>query len=113
MPGFATNIERSEHFYDHGGEFGAADATDYERMAISFLGPSRPTGVLQCSRKKGDIVRFDPTSNVFGVMALDGTIRTYFRPVRCIDLPATLIGIKRCHNFATHMEYFKDSCRLW
>ena len=113
MPGFATDIERQEHFYDHGSDFGAADVTEYERMAVSFLGPDRPMGVLQCSRRRGDVVRFDPTSNTLGVMALDGTIRTYFKPVRCIDLAAALAAIKRCHDFATHMEYFRECCRLW
>jgi hypothetical protein len=36
---------------------------DYENMADTFLGGAKPPPVMECLRKKGDTVRFDPTTD--------------------------------------------------
>jgi len=110
VPGFATAIDRYEHFFDHGSDVGATDEVAYEALAVAFLSIAKPSHVLQCRRRKGDTVRFNPVSNEFGVIAVDGTVRTYYKPIRCVDLPPSLVGIKRCHNFSSHMDYYEDSC---
>ena len=49
-------------------------------MADRFLTDPRPEGVLERVRPNGDVVRFDPSTDTFGVVSRDGTIRTFYRP---------------------------------
>jgi hypothetical protein len=81
------------HFRDHGKDFGALNATEYARMAANFL-HSPPQGVLTRVRSNGDIVRFDPVSDAFGVMDKNGAPRTFFRPDPAV------------HGYRTNMDYF-------
>jgi filamentous hemagglutinin len=107
---FANPIKRFEHFYDHGNEVGASDERSYEFMAERFLIDPRPVHVMECLRSGGDILRFNPATDEFGILAWDGSIRTYFKPVPCVNLPPSLLGIKRCHNLTSNLDYFKREC---
>ena len=81
------------HFKDHGADFGAKNAVDYVRTAQDFLrNPS--AGVLSKIRANGDVVRFDPSTNAFGVIDKTGAPRTFFKPD-----PAK-------HGYPTNLEYF-------
>ncbi|WP_430733403.1 hypothetical protein [Ectothiorhodospira lacustris] len=81
------------HFKDHGADFGAKNAVDYVRKAEHFL--HNPTaGVLSKTRANGDVVRFDPATNAFGVMDKTGAPRTFFKPD-----PAK-------HGYPTNLDYF-------
>lgn len=81
------------HFKDHGADFGAKNAADYVRKAQDFLqNPS--AGVLSKTRANGDVVRFDPTTNAFGVMDKTGAPRTFYVPD-----PAK-------HGYPTNLDYF-------
>ena len=113
MAVFEDPVKRFEHFYDHGADFSASDEYTYEAMANRFLTDSKPIHVLECLRGGGDLIRFDPRSNAFGVLARNGIIRTYYKPVRCQDLPTVLRNIKRCHNHATNEQYFRATCNTW
>ena len=58
-------------------EFGAKTADEYEKMAENFMYDARPSGVKECRRLDGGIVRFDPTTAVFGTMSKERRIYTY------------------------------------
>jgi len=62
---------------------------------------TRPLGreVLECFRSNGDLVRFDPKSEEFGIMATAGHILTFMilRP-----LPG---------SSQTSLQYFRSNCR--
>jgi hypothetical protein len=77
---FADQSRLVAHYKNHGSDFGAKSASDYERMANKFLTGPKPNGVLQKTRPNGDIVRFDPATGDFGVVTSNGTIRTYYKP---------------------------------
>ncbi len=65
---------------------------------------SRPfgPGLMQCRRKKGDVLRYDTTTTEFGVLSVTGVIRTYFKPVPCVSLPP---GAKlNCHRQPTNLD---------
>jgi hypothetical protein len=44
------------------------DAQEFEDAADKFLGGAKPVHVLECIRRQGDIVRFDPKTDEFGVL---------------------------------------------
>lgn len=88
-----------QHFQDHGPEFGAATEVEYEELADRFLAGPRGLGTLECARVRGDIVRFNPTTDEFGVISSDGIIRTYFKPDPLI------------HRQATNLDYYRAECR--
>jgi len=87
----AANAYR--HFKDHGADFGAINAVDYVRKAREFL-HNPGAGVLSKTRGNGDVVRFDPATNAFGVMDKTGAPRTFYIPD-----PAK-------HGYRTNLDYF-------
>ena len=101
--GFATQSLLDDHFVRHSGgfgpEYGYTDANSYEQGAVDFMRGSSPSGtygsVLQRVRANGDIVRFNPITDEFGVARSDGVIRTYY-------IPEPAIG----HPYPTNLEYF-------
>lgn len=67
MP-FRNQLERDLHFARHGTDFGAADATDYERLADSFMFGVMANDVQECVRPSGiDRVRFGFNAYIQGV----------------------------------------------
>jgi filamentous hemagglutinin len=95
---FKHRYDLQRHFVRHGEEFGAGSADEYERQAdIFMIGPLRD-GALECTRD-GDLVRFDPRTDEFGVLTRDGHIATFMilRP-----LPS---------DRQTALEYFKSNCK--
>jgi len=78
---FKTTQQRIQHFGDHGGDFGAANDAHYQSLAAAFLGGSPTRTTLQSKRpRESDIIRYNPTTNEFGIISYDGYIRTYFKP---------------------------------
>ena len=55
---------------------------EYEVQARKFLTGPPGSGVLDKLRMGGDIVRYNLTTNEFGVITQNGIIRTYFAPAR-------------------------------
>jgi hypothetical protein len=95
---FKHRYDLKRHFVRHGEEFGTKTADEYERLADAFMmGPLRD-GALECSRD-GDLVRFDPGTNEFGVLTTDGHIATFMvlRP-----LPS---------DPQTPLQYFQSNCK--
>ena len=100
MP-FANSAERADHFHKHGADFGAKNARDYEAKADAFPLGSKSSTVLDYTRSQGDLVRFDPATDEFGVLSASGEVRTYFRPVPGVT-----------HKRSTNLEYFNVSCLM-
>lgn len=68
------------HFLSHHGEFpDVRDIKDYIEKANRFLNDP-PSGTLTKKRANGDVLRYDPGSNTFGVMDKNGHPRTLFKP---------------------------------
>ncbi len=82
------------HFDDHGAQFpDVTNATEYVAKAQDFL-RTPPGGTLTRVRSNGDVVRYHPGSNTFGVMDASGAPRTLFRPDPSV------------HGHATNLDYF-------
>jgi hypothetical protein len=117
--GFLNDRQRARHFQEHGADFGAADAKEYEQIADTFLGGPAPLGSSrECTRRMGDKVRYDPTTQAYGVLDGNGVIRTFYKPVPCVTLPfavrhaVRLAG--RCHPYPNNVVYFETECkRIW
>jgi filamentous hemagglutinin len=83
-----------DHFERHGADFGAISPSEYERMASDILRQSNPEVALEKIRKNGDIVRYNPSTEEFGILSKDGVIRTYYKPDPSV------------HGLKTNLEYF-------
>ena len=95
---FKHRYDLNRHFARHGEDFGAESADEYESLADAFMkGPLRH-GALECTRD-GDLVRFDPRTDEFGVLTREGHVATFMilRP-----LPS---------DRQTALEYFQSNCR--
>ena len=92
-PGFADAAKLQDHFDRHGGDFGAKTPAEYEAQAKAFLTGPKPSGVLEKVRSNGDIGRYNPTTDEFGV-ASPSAIRTYFKPDPTV------------HGMPTNLDYF-------
>lgn len=90
------------HFKDHGAEFGAQNAVVYTQKALSFLN-NPPPGTLTKVRTNGDVVRYDPLTNVFGVMDKTGAPRTFYKPA-----PASATNPRGYDpsKYSSPLEYF-------
>jgi RHS repeat-associated protein len=69
-----------DHTYKHSEDFGFSgpnEFTSYNNASVDFF--DRPSdGLMEKVRFNGDVVRWDPVSNAFGVMRADGATRTYY-----------------------------------
>jgi len=63
-------------------------------MADAFLNGPQGTGVLQRVRANGDVARYDPASEAFGIVKPDGTIRTFYKPDPAV------------HGYPINLDYF-------
>jgi pyocin large subunit-like protein len=113
--GFESVAQLNHHFQEHGSDFGASNASDYERMADGFLGGSKADAVHECIRSCGMKLRYDPADEAFGIIDRDDIIRTYFKPVPCSSLAgaarAAARQAGRCHSCANNLVYFKLECK--
>ena len=82
------------HFNDHGADFpDVKNALEYVSKAQAFL-RNPPPGTLSKVRPNGDIVRYHPATETFGVMDANQAPRTLFKPN-----PAH-------HGHPTNLDYF-------
>lgn len=115
--GFLNARQANRHFSQHGADFGASNAKEYEELADVFLGQVLPPDVHECKRKRGDTIRYDPQTQAYGVLDGGGIIRTFYKPVPCSSLPASVrLAVKqagRCHGYANNFLYFRAECARW
>jgi filamentous hemagglutinin len=95
---FRTVREYLGHCKRHLLEVGAKDCPDYEFRALDFLTRPPQPSLHECKRSKGDIVRYDSTTDEFGIFSFDGFIRTYMKPTIA------------WHKLPSNMDYFKHEC---
>lgn len=91
---FGSERQLIDHFTRHGTDFGARSAAEYEAQASRFLNGPRNSRMLETVRTNGDIVRYDPATEEFGVLRKDGTIRTYYKPDPSV------------HGYPSNLDYF-------
>lgn len=101
---FAHNFrpgELSIHYQKHGPEFGPISRQGYLHHARAFLNRSTKSAWIQegyrsiaWGSSSGDRVRFDITTQEFGIVTTRGYIRTYFVP------DPTL------HGYPSNLDYF-------
>ncbi|WP_221035127.1 hypothetical protein, partial [Pseudomonas syringae group genomosp. 3] len=91
---FADQAKLDDHFARHGSDFGAKSAVEYQAQADKFLTSPKPTGVLEKARPNGDVVRYNPNTDEFGVVSSGGSIRTYYKPDPAV------------HGKGSNLEYF-------
>jgi pyocin large subunit-like protein len=98
--GFPSRHERRRHFERHRHEFKFANEFEYELAADKFLGTPKTPTTQECTVQRGEragrVVRYDSSSDLFGVLAPDGLILTFFKPSSIFTTPA---------------EYFKRQCQ--
>jgi len=113
--GFESLEQRNRHFSEHGGDFRASNADEYEQMADTFLSGLKPEGVHECVRAGGSMLRYDPASEAFGVLDAQSIIRTYYKPIPCQSVPVAMRDATRrrgrCHQYGTNLIYFRVECR--
>jgi filamentous hemagglutinin len=68
-----------EHFEDHHAKFSNRPANPqmYKMMADAFFGP-RPVAVAEGERRNGDLIRYDPSTEHFGIIDRNRRILTFF-----------------------------------
>ncbi|WP_297506995.1 hypothetical protein [uncultured Caulobacter sp.] len=71
------NAQRS--FERNGRTFGARSADDYVAKVHAFISDP-PKGAETLKRPNGDLLIYDPKSNVFAVVSREGAPRTMFKP---------------------------------
>ncbi|MNI14259.1 hypothetical protein D3C73_675120 [compost metagenome] len=91
---FADQAKLDDHYARHGNDFGAKNALEYQAQADKFLTAAKPAGVLEKARANGDIVRYNPNTDEFGVVSSGGSIRTYYKPDPAV------------HGKASNLDYF-------
>ncbi|MCU1483399.1 MAG: hypothetical protein JWN67_145 [Actinomycetia bacterium] len=88
-----------EHFGSHRGDFPEIQSVEeYVDRAWTFL-HDPPGGTLSVRRTNGDLVRYQPSTNTFGILDGSGVPRTLYKP----DLAV--------HGYSSNMEYF--SAQKW
>jgi pyocin large subunit-like protein len=111
--GFENEPKRIEHFRRHGADFAARSAARYEAMADRFLTMPISRTTLECRRPSLDVLRFDTTTDAYGVLSPDRRIRSFYVPVPCSSLPPGVPRVK-CHGYSTNRDYFEREClRIW
>ena len=84
------------HFKDHGADFPHVNnSMEYVVEAQSFLRTPSP-GTLSLTRTNGDVVRYNPETEVFGIMNSSGAPKSFYIPD-----PAK-------HGHPTNLDYFYD-----
>ena len=78
LPRFANEDLLTEHFLDHGTDFGAKSEADYEAQAGQFLTAQGNPDIQEKMNYERNIVRFNPKTNEFAILSPSGLIRTYY-----------------------------------
>ena len=75
--GFRDADELRRHFFKHRANLDCSSSWQYENLADGFLGGPITNDVAEFTRPGGDRVRYNQTTHEFGVITMDGTIKTY------------------------------------
>jgi pyocin large subunit-like protein len=71
--GFLNSRQLARHFAEHGHDFGITSEKEYEEQADVFLGAPRRATIYECKRpRRGDLIRYDPETQAYGVLGKPG-----------------------------------------
>jgi filamentous hemagglutinin len=97
---FATSYDRATHFQKHRADFAVQSELEYEAMAEAFLlGPLDRRTTVECHRSGGAILRYNASTEEFGVVAPNGHVLTYFKADPSV------------HGQANNYAYFVAECQ--
>ena len=112
--GFSSGRLLLRHFAKHASDLGLNTVNEFEETADRFLGRAKPVHVLECRRRNDDAIRFDPHTELYGILGLGGVIRTCFKPIPCSSVPraqrAQLKQEGKCHSQPSNLDYFRSEC---
>ena len=94
-----------DHFEKHGTEFGATSPTDYVLKAHSFL-HDPPAGTLTRTRANGEVVMYNPATNTFGILDINGAPKSFYKPAPVS--PTNTRGYDP-NKYSSPLDYFKNS----
>ena len=110
-------LELIQHYAQHGVEFGASSASEYETIADALWSDPKPPHIHECRRSRGDSVRFDSIKDAYSVIDSRRVIRTLFRPIPCISVNETsraaMQRAGQCHGEVDNLSYFHKRCKQW
>lgn len=98
-----------QHYADHGHQFGATTAQEYEEMADNFMTRPIIPPMREHLRANGMRVRYDPSTDEFGVLYTWGYVATYFKPIPAPNIPVNQ-RTREMHGYRTNMQYFTAQC---
>jgi filamentous hemagglutinin len=96
---FETRTKLLGHFSDHGHQFSATIADDYEALADQFMSLPLGPDVEECVRPQGGRVRYNRITEEYAAVNNRGFLLTYFRPDPAI------------HHEVDNLAYFHRKCR--
>lgn len=99
--GFRDEISSLDHFSRHGARLGVATLEEYIKKADIFLGGPKDSDIIECVRQNGNILRYNPVSDEFGVIDANKVILTFY--VINLDLRAKA-------KYPTNINYFQRQC---
>jgi hypothetical protein len=100
-----------DHLQRHGARLRIIEAVEYEERADALFATPKPDDVLECARPDGDMIRFNKSTDEYGVIDADRVIRTYYIPIPCRKLAPANRRPGSCHKESTNLDYFKRNCR--
>ena len=113
VTGFATPLAQLIHHGKHNDrDFRPGDTPEqYEARAIAFMeSPMVGTRIQECIDSEGDILRYNPETEEFGVISPTFELRTYFKPMPASVAPADWPSDKT-HHCANNLAYFLRECK--
>ena len=83
----------------HGSEFSVATAVEYETLGDQFFGRCEGGWDLGMHAEKRRMVRFNPRNQKFGILTVDGYVKTFM----------VIVPLQNARQ--TNLEYFQWNCR--
>ena len=79
-------------------------------MAIAFMGEAKGVNVEECQRNSSrDLIRFNPSTQEYGVLSEDLIVLTYYKARPCASLPHWEPKVN-CHGEKDNLTYFRKEC---
>jgi len=79
-----SDITRERHFQDHGQDYGASTAKEYEAIAVNFRDSKPTSNTREFVSESGFVFKYDVGKNDFLIYKQNGEIVTMFKPERAL-----------------------------
>ena len=98
--GFKSPAHLRRHCLDHMREVGASTCVEYLAFATNFMTKPKTGTMHEYTRSKGDCLRYDESTQEFGLISNSGVLRSYFKPNPAI------------HGLPSNLDYFGRECLI-